>query len=153
MEPRHASMAKMTMLNALTLRFSLQRKRRQLEDAERLGRQAMADIRRTVGLLDDGNARMAPEPGVDDIGALVDDFTKAGMNVRLRIDGPTGRVSAAEGLALYRITQESLANIAKHAQATRVKVEPMQAKIEPDRVVLAMTADQAKNLPKVTAQQ
>lgn len=86
-----------------------------LQDAERLGRQAMADIRRTVGLLDDGHARMAPEPDVDDIAALVDDFTKAGLAVRLRIDGPTQRVSATEGLALYRITQESLANIAKHA--------------------------------------
>ena len=75
----------------------------------------MADIRRTVGLLGDGPARTAPEPDVDDIGSLVDDFTKAGMAVRLRIDGPTRRVSAAEGLALYRITQESLANIAKHA--------------------------------------
>ena len=46
---------------------------------------------------------------------MVDDFTKAGLHVRLRIDGPTERVSATEGLALYRIAQESLANIAKHA--------------------------------------
>jgi len=113
-----------TLLHVTAARRALQQDRdvddaqEALEDAERLGRQAMADIRRTVGLLDDGNARMAPEPGVDDIGALVDDFTKAGMNVRLRIDGPTGRVSAAEGLALYRITQESLANIAKHAPQT-----------------------------------
>ena len=41
-----------------------------LSDAERLGRQAMADIRRTVGLLDDGPAKIAPEPGVADIAAL-----------------------------------------------------------------------------------
>ena len=110
-----------TLLHVTAARRALQQDRdvddaqEALEDAERLGRQAMADIRRTVGLLGDGPARTAPEPDVDDIGSLVDDFTKAGMAVRLRIDGPTRRVSAAEGLALYRITQESLANIAKHA--------------------------------------
>ncbi|OBA82355.1 two-component sensor histidine kinase [Mycobacterium sp. 1164966.3] len=98
-----------------------------LEQAERLGRQAMADIRRTVGLLDTGphGARKAappPEPGIDDIGVLVADFERAGVAVTLRVDGPTSRVSAAVGLALYRITQESLANIAKHAPDSRSSV-------------------------------
>ncbi|OBF91416.1 two-component sensor histidine kinase [Mycobacterium sp. 852002-51163_SCH5372311] len=98
-----------------------------LEQAERLGRQAMADIRRTVGLLDTGphgtkKAAPAPEPGIDDIGVLVEDFERAGVAVTLRIDGPTSRVSAAVGLALYRITQESLANIAKHAPDSRSSV-------------------------------
>jgi signal transduction histidine kinase len=77
-----------------------------LEGAERLGRQAMADIRRTVGLLDDAPMKISPEPGVDDIGRLVDDFRRAGLNVSMRTDGSTERVSAAVGLALYRITQD-----------------------------------------------
>lgn len=86
-----------------------------LEQAERLGRQAMADIRRTVGLLDDTVGKVAPEPGVGDIPALVGDFVRAGLAVRFEASGPQDRVSAAAGLALYRIAQESLANIAKHA--------------------------------------
>ncbi|MFN3006898.1 sensor histidine kinase [Mycolicibacterium wolinskyi] len=86
-----------------------------LEQAERLGRQAMTDIRRTVGLLDGAPMSIAPEPGIDDIGGLVDDFVRAGLNVTLDASGPTDTVSAAVGLGLYRITQESLANIAKHA--------------------------------------
>ncbi|MGV0811063.1 histidine kinase [Mycolicibacterium boenickei] len=86
-----------------------------LEQAERLGRQAMADIRRTVGLLDGAPMSMAPEPGVDDICCLVDDFVRAGLNVHYDASGRTDAVSAAVGLALYRIAQESLANIAKHA--------------------------------------
>jgi signal transduction histidine kinase len=96
-----------------------------LEQAEQLGRQAMADIRRTVGLLDSGPkkaAQFTPEPGIDDIGILVQDFDRAGVAVALRIDGPTQRVSAAVGLALYRITQESLANIAKHAPDSKSEV-------------------------------
>jgi len=86
-----------------------------LEQAEHLGRQAMADIRRTVGLLDGAPMKMAPEPSVDDISRLVDDFVRAGLQIHLDTDGQFDRVSAATGLALYRITQESLANIAKHS--------------------------------------
>jgi signal transduction histidine kinase len=93
-----------------------------LEQAERLGRQAMADIRRTVGLLDNSPMKTTPEPAIGDIGVLVADFERAGLDVRLCIDGPTNRVSAAVGLALYRITQESLANIAKHAPASKSTV-------------------------------
>jgi signal transduction histidine kinase len=93
-----------------------------LEQAERLGRQAMADIRRTVGFLDGGTTKsthIAPEPGIGDIAALINDFQRAGLDVTLRVDGSTDPVSAAVGLALYRITQESLANIAKHAPESK----------------------------------
>ena len=94
-----------------------------LEQAEQLGRQAMADIRRTVGLLDDSPLKIAPEPGVDDIQVLVGDFERAGLAVALHIDGSTRHVSGAVGLALYRIIQESLANIAKHAPDSKSAVE------------------------------
>jgi signal transduction histidine kinase len=110
-----------TLLHTTAARRGLQQDRdvddavEALEQAEQLGRQAMADIRRTVGLLDDGPMKRSPEPGVDQIACLVDDFVRAGLNVTLHSDGPVDRVSAAVGLALYRITQESLANIAKHA--------------------------------------
>lgn len=93
-----------------------------LTDAEKLGREAMADIRRTVGLLDDAPMKIAPEPGVEDIERLIDDFTGAGLNVILRTHGPMLRVSPGTGLALYRITQESLANIAKHSPDSKSSV-------------------------------
>jgi signal transduction histidine kinase len=93
-----------------------------LEQAEHLGRQAMADIRGTVGLLDGAPMKMAPEPGVGDITNLVDDFVRAGLTVDLDIEGPLDRVSAAVGLALYRITQESLANVAKHSPESQSTV-------------------------------
>lgn len=86
-----------------------------LEQAERLGRQAMTDIRRTVGLLDAAPMNIAPEPGVDDIAGLVDDFVRAGLDLTFEATGSADAVSAGTGLALYRIVQESLANVAKHA--------------------------------------
>ncbi|MEV3960868.1 histidine kinase [Nocardia sp. NPDC050193] len=93
-----------------------------LVDAERLGRQAMADIRRTVGLLDSVPSAAGVEPGAGDIPVLVDDFVNAGLTVNRRFTGDLSVVSAAVGLALYRICQESLANIAKHAPGAEVKL-------------------------------
>jgi signal transduction histidine kinase len=104
-----------------------------LRDAERLGRQAMADIRRTVGLLDVGRPKLTPEPGIGDIGVLIDDFRQAGLAITSATDGSHDPVSAAVGLALYRITQESLANIAKHAPgsdtAVRLRVSRASARL------------------------
>lgn len=93
-----------------------------LEEAERLGRHAMNDIRRTVGLLESAPMRSAPEPGVEDIAALIADFRRAGLDVTLHTTGSARSVSATVGLALYRITQESLANIAKHAPDSEATV-------------------------------
>jgi signal transduction histidine kinase len=93
-----------------------------LEQAERLGREAMGDIRRTVGLLDDAPMRTAPEPGADDIADLIDGFARAGLAVTFRAEGSSHSVSPGTGHALYRITQESLANVAKHAADSKALV-------------------------------
>jgi signal transduction histidine kinase len=117
-----------TLLHVTGARHALQKDRDiddaigALTDAERLGRQAMADIRRTVGLLEAGPTKMAPEPGIADIPDLIDDFVSAGLPVTLRTEGRPEQVSGAVGLALYRIAQESLANIAKHAVASKTNV-------------------------------
>ena len=108
----------------------------------------MADIRRTVGLLDASPMKVRPEPAVDDIGTLVDDFHRAGLNVSLRTDGSTERVSAAVGLALYRITQESLSNIAKHAPDSKSIVVLVVSRsnvrlIVVNKLPLAVSADSA----------
>ena len=87
-----------------------------LQRAERLGRQAMADVRRTVGLLDADNTALDPEPGITDIPCLAEDFARAGLDVGVTVSGQLDQVSPAAGLALYRIAQESLANIVKHAR-------------------------------------
>lgn len=117
-----------TLLNLTVARHALQQNRDiddaidALEDAERVGRQAMSDIRLTVGVLGTGPANPTSEPGIDDIPALVQDFRRAGMTIRYEIDGSPQIVSAATGLGLYRIAQESLANVAKHAPGAEANV-------------------------------
>lgn len=89
-----------------------------LQQAELLGRQAMTDIRHTVGLLDDDPSTRAPEPDAADIACLAGDFQRAGLNLAMDISGDLQRLSASAGLTLYRVAQESLANIAKHAPSS-----------------------------------
>ena len=57
--------------NRIATSTTLSRRSNRLSE---LGRQAMADIRRTVGLLDGAPMKIDPEPSVDEIASLVDDF-------------------------------------------------------------------------------
>jgi signal transduction histidine kinase len=104
----------------------------------------MADIRRTVGLLDDSPMKVAPEPGIDDVAVLVEDFQRAGLAVTLCVEGATDHASAAVGHALYRIAQESLANIAKHApdskSAVALRVSASSASLAVDNRLPAAVA-------------
>lgn len=95
----------------------------------------MADIRRTVGLLDAGPAGTRPEPGVADLPELVDDFRRAGLPVDFDLHGDLSAVTGTVGLGLYRITQESLANVAKHSPGAGTDV---RLTIEPERMTLAI---------------
>ena len=107
-----------------------------LTDAERIGRRAMSDIRRTVGLLDSGPSKTVPEPALGDIDDLVSDFRRAGLDVRYAVGGEPESISAATGLQLYRVTQESLTNVVKHAPGAAADV---RVDISPAEVSLTVT--------------
>jgi signal transduction histidine kinase len=96
-----------------------------LEEAERLGRQSLTEIRRTVGLLtaDPDDAATAPLPGTTDLPELVASYAGAGLPVTLTTAGDPGGVTLAAGLGLYRIVQESLTNVAKHAPGAATMVD------------------------------
>jgi signal transduction histidine kinase len=93
-----------------------------LRDAERVGRQAMGDIRRTVGLLDASSGDTRPLPGVEDVPALVEEFRAAGIEVAYGDRGRLDDLAPSVGLAVFRVTQEALANVAKHAPGAQVTV-------------------------------
>jgi signal transduction histidine kinase len=120
-----------------------------LLDAEHLGRQAMSDIRHTVGLLgtrDDQPLRLAPEPGISDIPDLVATFAAAGLRVDSRLDDAPNTVTAGIGLTLYRVIQESLANIAKHAPASAVQ---LRLRVDTDTATLSVRNDLAQPITRV----
>lgn len=93
-----------------------------LREAEQVGRQTMAEIRRTVGMLSTPGAGTAALPGVPDIDDLVTTVRAAGLQVSYERLGGAGAVAPALGLGLYRVAQESLSNIAKHAPSSPATV-------------------------------
>jgi signal transduction histidine kinase len=95
-----------------------------LQDVERTGRGALAEMRRLLGAMrrESDDVEMAPQPGLDRLEALVAELGRAGLPVRLRIEGDPGPLPAAVDLSAYRIVQEGLTNALKHAGATQVEV-------------------------------
>jgi len=85
-----------------------------LAEAELLARQSLADVRAVVGLMKDPTAA-APLPGVDQIDELVESFRRAGSPVECQVVGDLSGLTATEGLTVYRILQEALTNVARHA--------------------------------------
>ena len=98
-----------------------------LRSAEDVGRRSMRELRRTVALLrsDDEALAASPLPSAEEISTLVEDARVGGLEVQLRTRGDLSRVAPSVGVALYRITQEALANAAQHAPhaLTALRVE------------------------------
>jgi signal transduction histidine kinase len=81
------------------------------------GRQALAEMSQLLGVLRDGTEgpAFAPAPGVAEIATLVAQAREAGMPVSYAVEGAAPPVPAGVSLTLYRIAQEALTNVRKHA--------------------------------------
>ncbi len=94
-----------------------------MERSAETGRRTLGEVRRMLGTVrDDGSATRAPQPGIDDLGALIADITGTGLPVTLTTRGTPHSDPALE-LTLYRIVQESLTNTLRHGSGvTRARV-------------------------------
>jgi signal transduction histidine kinase len=111
------------------------RAREALEAIEETGQTALAEIRRSLGILRDDHARaeLAPQRSLDDLGALVDEMREAGLEVDLRIEGERREMRDGVDRSAYRIVQEALTNTIKHAGLVPTHVT---VTYEPDDLVL-----------------
>lgn len=112
-----------------------------LRDLEATGRHAMDELRRVLGVLRTGEpegSELAPQPTLSSIRNLVDDDPS--LHVELTESGnPPDDVPSSVGLSLYRVVQEALTNVRKHAgQAKHVAVH---ISYEPHQVSVQITDD------------
>jgi signal transduction histidine kinase len=113
-----------------------------LAAVETTSRSALDELRRMLGVLrrDDGvPAALAPAPGVSSLGPLIEQVQMAGYVVDLDVQSRAVRsVAPTVGLSIYRIVQEALTNVVKHAGPARVLVE---IRDEADVLVLEVSDD------------
>jgi signal transduction histidine kinase len=103
-----------------------------IEDASR---QALAELRRALGVLRSGDAAgLAPQPRLDQLDALASRLRRAGLPLDVTTTGDVRAVPESVGVSAYRIIQEALTNVLNHAGrvATTVRVACTPAAVEVD---------------------
>ncbi len=114
-----------------------------MRSVEAAGRQALNELRHLLGVLrpDSDNGELAPQPGRSDLHRLTAEMELAGVEVSLQLDDLEETLPARIDLAIYRIVQESLTNVLKHAGAgaratvrVRIATDDVLVDIEDDGV-------------------
>ena len=106
------------------LRPDQEKERDALLVVEQTGREALAEMRRMVGVLrrPEEAPALAPQPSLEQIQKLVEQTREAGLPVELRIEGEPAQLPAGVDLTAYRLVQEGLTNAVKHARAQHAEV-------------------------------
>jgi signal transduction histidine kinase len=112
-----------------------------LETIAASGREALAEMRRMLGLLrsDHTETGTRPQPGLGDLDYLVEQSRASGMRLEASIGGPLPETTPGVGLTVYRVVQEALTNVRKHAgpQATA----QLSVRADEDEIVVEVVDD------------
>ena len=91
---------------------------------EQTGRTALTEMRRLLGAMrrEGDELDLAPRPGLDNLEPLLDQVRRAGLSVRLEVEGEPVELPSSLDLSAYRVVQEGLTNALRHARASRADV-------------------------------
>jgi signal transduction histidine kinase len=107
----------------------------QLAKLEATARNTLAEMRRLVAVVGDDDTALAPPPGIDEIAGLVEAVRGEGLAVELELPSSVADVPTGLGLTVYRIVQEGLTNVMRHAgsgASTRVVVTRRAGELDVD---------------------
>lgn len=94
-----------------------------LQSIETTARDTLSELNRLLGVLrKQPDAPLAPQPGLNQVEGLIKTARDAGLEASLKITGDRRPLPAALDLSAYRILQEAITNVLKHANATRVEL-------------------------------
>jgi signal transduction histidine kinase len=94
-----------------------------LQSIETTARDTLAELNHLLGVLrKDSDAPLSPQPGLDQAETLINTARQAGLEGSLKVTGERRPLPAALNLSAYRVLQEAMTNVLKHANATRVEV-------------------------------
>jgi signal transduction histidine kinase len=98
--------------------------REALRGVEQAGREALAEMRHLLDAMrdDDEGVQLGPQPGLDRLDTLLQDIGRAGLPVRLHVEGDPLELPRGIDISAYRIVQEGLTNALKHANASQAEV-------------------------------
>ena len=97
--------------------------RRALAAIAGTGRETVDEMRLLLGVVrSDAGEGLSPQPGLGDLDQLVSNVRSAGLHVDLRVEGERSPLSPGVDLSAYRIVQEALTNVLKHAGTASVEV-------------------------------
>jgi signal transduction histidine kinase len=112
-----------------------------LRTAQQVAAEATAELKAAVRALRQergGDLPRSPTPGLEDVGRMLEAAREAGLQVSHQQSGAARPLPAPVGLAVYRIVQEALTNVLRHAHATAVRV---QVGYEPEAVSVRVADD------------
>lgn len=120
--------------------------RQALLAVEEVGREALTELRRTLGVLRDDAAPsvLTPQPGTEQIPEIVERAGAAGLDVVYAVQGEPRAIAPGAALALYRVAQEALTNAARHAAGARIR---LTLSWEPDAVQVSIVDDGGQAVP------
>jgi len=98
--------------------------RKALRSIQETARESVGELRRLLGILraDEEPSGLAPQPGLGRLTALVDESRRAGLSAELTIEGEARPLPAGIELSAYRVVQEALTNVRKHAPGASTNV-------------------------------
>lgn len=107
---------------------------------EQTGREALAEMRRLVGILrlEEEPPGLAPQPGLGQVPKLVEQARELGLAVELRVEGEPAPLPPGIDLTAYRLVQEGLTNARKHSDASLTEV---RLRYEPDGLEVEVCDD------------